>query len=105
MRAGRLRQRVTIQQKSATQNSYGEEVVTWSDVATVWGSVEPLRGQEFIEIRRAGAEVTTRIVLRYRSGIEPEMRVTYGAHTYDVMSVIHVEERQRELQLLCREVL
>ena len=105
MRAGQLRHRVTIQQKSVARNSYGEEVITWADVDTVWASVEPLRGREFIEMRRAGAEVTTRIRMRYRSGIAPEMRVVYGSHTYDIKSVVHVEERQRELHLMCREVI
>jgi len=104
MRAGRLRQRVTIQEKVVTRNAYGEEVITWADVATVWGSVEPLRGDEFLEFARAGAEVSTRIVLRYRSGIVPEMRVSYDGHTYDVLSVINVEERDKELQLMCREL-
>lgn len=104
MRAGQLRQRVTIQEKSVTRNSYGEEVITWSDVATVWASVEPLSGREFLDAQRAGAEVTTRIRIRYRSGIAPEMRVTYGDHVYDIKAVIDVEERHREIQLMCREV-
>jgi len=109
MRAGELRHRVTIQEKSVTRNSYGEEVITWGDVATVWAAVEPLargpRGREFIEAQRAGAEITTLIRMRYRSGIAPEMRVVYGSHTYDIKSVVHVEERQRELHLMCREVI
>lgn len=106
MRAGRLRKRVTIQQKTTpvTQNTYGEEAPVWETVATVWASVEPLRGREFLEARREGAEVTTRIVMRYQSGIAPEMRATYDGHTYDVLSVIDPEERHRELQLMCREV-
>ena len=104
MRAGRLRQRVTLQSKVAVQNDSGEEVITWTDVATVWASVEPLRGREFVEARRAGAEETTRIVMRYRDGVTPEMRVTWGDHDYDILSVVHVDTRQREIQLMCREL-
>jgi len=99
-----LRNRVTIQEKTVTQNTYGEEVITWSDVATVWGAVEPIRGDEFIAMRREGAELTTRIVIRYRSGVVTENRVTFGSHTYDIESIIHVEERQREMHLMCREL-
>jgi len=105
MRAGRLRQRVTIREKSVTRGDYGAETVTWTAVATVWASVEPLRGREFLEAQREGAEVTTKVVMRYRGGIVPEMQVTYSDHTYDVLAVIHVDERGRELQLMCREVL
>lgn len=105
MRAGDLRHRVTIQEKQVTKNSYGEEVITWQDVATVWAAVEPLRGREFLEAQRAGAEVTTRIRIRHRDGIRPEMRVVQGNHTYDIKAVLDVGGRGRELHLMCREVL
>ena len=105
MRAGKLRQRVTIQDKSVSQNTYGEEVITYVDWATVWAAVEPLRGREFLEGRQITAEVSTRIRIRYRSGISPEMRVKFGSKVYDVHSIIHIEEREREIHLMCQEIL
>lgn len=105
MKAGPLRHRVTIQEKAGTgQDGYGEDLPVWSDVATVWAAVEPLRGREFLEAQRAGAEVTTRIRIRYRDGIEPEMRVSWGDHTYDIEAILHIEERQREIHLMCKEL-
>jgi SPP1 family predicted phage head-tail adaptor len=105
MRAGRIRNRVTIEEKTVVQNDYGEETITWSEYDVVWGSIEPLRGREFAEAERAGAEVTTRIVMRYRSGVVPEMRATEGDNTYDIISVVNVDNRDREMLLMCREVL
>ena len=105
MRAGRLRNRVIIQSKSVTRNDYGEEVETWPEFDTLWGAVEPLRGDEFLEGRREGAELTTRIVIRYRDGITPEMRVSWDGHVYDIRAIIHVEERGREMHLMCRELI
>ncbi len=104
MRAGELRHRVTIQQKSVVRGTYGEEDVAWTDVATVWGSVEPLQGREFIEAKQTQAEITTRIRIRYRSGISPEMRAVWDGHIYDIEAVIDVGGRKRELQLMCTEV-
>lgn len=104
MRAGQLRHRVTIQQKDPTQDQYGEQVPTWNQVAEVWAAVEPLRGREFLEAQRVGAEVTTRIRIRHRDEITPEMRVVWGDHVYDIKAVIHVEERQREIHLMCKEL-
>jgi len=104
VRAGELRHRVTIQQKSVVRDSYGEEDVTWTNVATVWGSVEPLQGREFIEAKQTQAEITTRIRIRYRSSISPEMRVVWDGHIYDIEAVIDVGGRKRELQLMCTEV-
>ena len=102
MRAGQLRQRVTVQEKSVTRDDYGAEVITWTDLATVWAAVQPLTGREWIEGRQETAGVTTRIRMRYRSGITPEMRVSFGDIEFNILSVIHVKER--ELHLMCREI-
>ena len=105
MEAGRLRHRVTIQEKVVTRDTFGEEVITWTDVATVWGSVEPMRGREFMEGRQVEAEVSTRIRIRYfPDGVEPEDRVSYDGRVFDILAVIEVEERHREMQLMCREI-
>lgn len=103
LHAGKFRHRVTIKEKSVTRNTYGEETVTWVEIGTYWGSVEPIRGREFVEMRQAQAEITTRIRIRYISGITPAMKAFYDSREYDIMDVIHVEERQREIQLMCRE--
>lgn len=104
MRAGQLRQRVTIQEKDVTRDTHGAEEITWTDLATVWAAVEPLTGREWIEGRQETAGVSTRIRIRYRSGITPEMRVSFGDITFNILSVIHVQERERELHLMCREI-
>jgi SPP1 family predicted phage head-tail adaptor len=108
MEAGRLRQRVTIQYKVVVKDTYGQETITWTELAEVWASVEPLTGREYMEGRQEAAEVSTRIRVRYRSGIEPEMRVvcptSYGSVTYNVLAVLHQETRKREIQLMCREI-
>lgn len=105
MEAGRLRHRVTLKSKSVTRDTFGGEVITWVTAYTVWAAVEPLAGREWLEGRQATAEVTTRIRMRYRSGITPEMQAVYGAHTYDVLAVIQPEENRRELQLMCQEII
>ena len=103
MEAGALRNRITIQEKSVTRDSYGAETITWATHATAWASVEPLSGREFLESRQIQAEGMTRITLRYQAGIVPEMRVLFGTRTFNIQSVIHVEERGREIQLMCTE--
>ena len=103
MKIGSLRHRVTIESQTTTQDAYGGEVITWSEVATVWAAVEPLSGREFMDGRRQEAEINTRIRIRYRSGLLPGMRVTWGDHTYDIEAVIERESRRREIWLMCRE--
>ena len=105
MRAGRLRHRVTLQRKVVTRDAYGGEVITWTDVATVWAAVEPLRGRELEAAAQAGAELSARIVMRYRSDVVPEWRVAWDGHVYDIEAVVDVDGRHRTLELRCREVL
>lgn len=105
MKAGDLRQRVTIQNKTAVRNSYGEEVITWVDLATVWAAVEPLRGREFLDGKMITPETTTRIRIRFRDGVSPEQRVVFGSKNYDILAIVHVEERERELHLMCQEIM
>ena len=105
MQAGLLRHRVTIQQRETSKDAYGQDVITWSDLATVWARVSPLQGREYLTARQAVAvaEVTTRITARNRSDVTPDMRVVFGAHTYQIRSVIRPEERNIEMQLMCSE--
>ena len=98
MRAGRLRHRVTIQSKSVTRDAYGGEVITWQDDVTVWGSVEPLRGREYIEGKQEQADVTHKIFLRYRSGITPTSRLQHDSRNFEVVDVINKRERKREIE-------
>jgi len=46
MKIGKLDKRITLQSRSATLDDYGQELNSWSDIATVWANVKPLGGRE-----------------------------------------------------------
>ena len=100
MEAGRLNRRITIEQKSVTRDSYGGESITWATVATVWAAVLPIRGQEYVSIRQAGAELTTRFLIRYREGVTPAMRIVYDGAHYDIVEVINPQDGREHLELM-----
>lgn len=105
MRAGRLRHRVTIQQKVEAVNGFGERIVSWSTVANVSAGVEPLRGREFFDAEQVQAEISHRVIMRYRPGINSTMRLLYKGRVLHIQAPpIDVDERHRELQLMCREM-
>jgi len=89
MRAGELRERVTIQAPNMSQNSYGEETVNWSDVATVWARVEFLGGQENYRraVDQAVSTATYRIIMRYRSDVTEEHRIQWRGRYLGILSV------------------
>ena len=104
MRAGRLRHRVTFQQRQATKNKYGEEITTWKHVAIIWAAVEPLKGREFFEAQRNNLESIVKVVIRYRPGIETTLRLEHNGINYDIQSIINPEMKNKELQLMCKAV-
>jgi len=104
MNPGKLGHRVTLQEYKEVVDQYGTPIDQgWQDVATVWASVEPIRGREYVLLQNTQSELTTRIRIRYRAGITPAMRVLYGTRGFDIQSVIDPEERHIELQLMCIE--
>lgn len=104
MRAGALRHRVRIQTRSATADNYGEPAQTWTTTHTdVPASVEPLSGREMITAAAVQSAITHRVRMRYAAGVDAAARVLFGTRVLDVQSVINVDERGRELELMCTE--
>lgn len=106
MEAGALRHRVRIQYKVVVRDAYGGETITWTDADTVYAEVLPGSGGEGIDGKAVEATLLTRVRMRYRDDItiQPERRLVWGSHTYDIRAVQDVDGRQRELVLTCEEV-
>ena len=105
MRAGWLRHRVEVLAKEASRDSFGAEVITWVTAATVWASVEPLRGREYIEAKQGQVEVSHRVVMRSFPAVDSSMRLRLdGGRVLEIESVINPLERGERLELMCREM-
>lgn len=106
MQAGKLSHRIKLQQMTGAggQDSTGQPQETWTDVAEVWAAVEPIRGREYFAAQQVNAETTHRVRIRYLVGVTPMMRILFGARVLRIEAVINVDERNRELQLMCVEV-
>lgn len=97
MRAGLLRHRVTIQQRTETRDpDTGAVSFAWVDVATVWAAVEPLSAREFIAAQAAHSKVSARITIRYRADITAAMRIVHGSTLYNIEGVIPDNRSGRE---------
>lgn len=85
MKAGKLRHRVKIQAKTLTQDPVsGAMAESWSDVATVWASVEPLSVRDLIAARANQSEMTARVTIRHRE-ILPTYRLLHRGKIYSVV--------------------
>ena len=102
MNPGQLGQRVTVERKSGGRDAWGQPLPdTWTPLVTVWASVAPLTGREYMAAGAMQSSVTTRIRMRYRPGITPADRVMHEGRAYGIESVIDIRSQRRELVLMC----
>ena len=99
MRAGKLNQRVTLQQATVTQDAAGELVPAWADFATVWASVVDISGREYVAAAAVQNTAQTKITIRYLVGITPAMRAVHGSDIYNIEAVLGQDKRT--LLLMC----
>lgn len=100
MQAGKLDQRVTIQQRSVVADAVGHDTITWVDVATVWAQCQPVRGREFFAAAQVQQEQTVKVRIRYRSDVTPLHRLVWQGRAHDITGVVPVG-RKDMLELMC----
>ena len=105
MRAGDLRHRLILQQPVESTSDFGETVISYETVDTVWGAVEPNTGKRYFEAMQANSEVQGAVRLRYRSDIEATWRILYGSRVLQIVSIVNPQERNRELLVYYKEAL
>lgn len=104
MRAGRLDREIVLQQRTNAQDSFGQPVASWADVATVWAAKEDERGREYFAAQQLQAVAPTRFRIRYRGDLvtTTNHRVVYGGQVWDIRAVAQPPApRDREVFLYC----
>jgi len=104
-RIGALRHRIDLEAPIRTNDGGGGASVTWSTLAEIWASIEPMNGQESVLGDGLASRISHEIVVRHRSGLEPSMRFRLGARVFEIKAVLDIDERGRMLRCLCREEL
>lgn len=109
MRPGRFKQVVTLQSRVETsRDDFGGVNPAWSIESYRHAMIEPITGREYLQAQAVQADVTHRITMRsdedtrrltpkWRLGLEGTSR------TFDIVSVIDVGERRRELEVMVAE--
>jgi len=102
---GALRQVATIQENSPTTvNAANERVDSWGTFEPgVRCSINELSGRELEFATRRVADATHEVVMRYRAGVTPKMRIAWDSRTLNIEAVIDQDGLQRQLKLICVE--
>jgi SPP1 family predicted phage head-tail adaptor len=105
MRAGDLNKRGIIQYIARSKNSFNEDIETWTDLDTVWCSIEPVSGSERWLQQERVSEATYKIRMRYRANINPTMRLKNKNRYLQFLAVLNLEENSKEIFIPAKEVI
>lgn len=109
MKAGPLRQRVTLQSLTETTDSYGQRVQSWNTLGTYYAEVRQLSGREAVNAKQVKADTTHLVRMRYigtlfaTPGILPSMRFLFNGIALNILFINNVDNRNREYQILAQE--
>lgn len=85
---GKLKHLVSIMKPTHTTDSNGNRTTTWTKVADTLAAIEPLSARDLIAAQADQSEVTTRIIIRFRSDIDPSCRIDHGNVIYKVHGIV-----------------
>lgn len=104
MNAGKLRHYIDLQSPTVSVGTMGGTSIAFAHNSYAWARVEPQAGGEATTAGMTEARNTVLVTMRYHATVRPTWRIVLGSKTYEVNSIVNVDERNREMRLSCTEV-
>ena len=101
---GALRHELLLQAASLMPDGLGGQGTEWTEVATVFGMIEPVAQRASFGAGQTLEENTHRITIRHRSDVASGMRLAKQERIFDIASVHDPDESGRYLVCLVKEV-
>lgn len=102
---GRMNKRIIFYElkDSDETDEYNRTVQIPIQKKTVWASVEPLTGKEYLEAAREKNKQNYKIFTRYFPDFNVNMVIGFKGRKFTIESIINYRERNEMLQLMCVE--
>lgn len=102
MAAGSMRKRITFQLETEVPDGGGGYELGWSELATVWGSFKPERGNERVQAGRIAETLAG--VMRVRSSATTRLVTTshiavMDGEGYNIRSITNPDQRDKYIEL------
>lgn len=82
--------------------------INYTDGATVWAAVQPLRGREFWQAQAVQNENIVKITIRYIKNVQSDYKIRFvyeGKNIdYDITNIINIDMRNEYLEIYCKVV-
>jgi SPP1 family predicted phage head-tail adaptor len=112
MNIGQFNKRISLQSRSATLDDYGQQLASWSTVATVWANIKPIGGREKLRAMAVESELTHTVAIRYRASFLPPTtvdawRISYasasGTRIFNIVAARDLDEAHEYIVFDCVE--
>jgi SPP1 family predicted phage head-tail adaptor len=105
MRAGSLKDRVSLQQPGMVQDAIGQPFPGWTEVTKLWANIRYQTGAEVVRSDAPVSIVKVSIQIRKRAGVLPTLRMVdaQGA-VYRIDAVLPDMQHRDRINLACEVV-
>lgn len=101
---GALRHEMALMAPVTTADGSGGHELTWDEVATVFGMIEPVSQQSRFGAGQTLESNTHRITIRRRDGVASGMRLTRQSRAFEILTVHDPDETGRYQVCRVKEV-
>ena len=98
-----MRDRVTVEAMTESQDAMGEVAQTWAALETVWADVQPRTGREFYTADKVHEDITHLVTIRHHATVDSSMRLKVDGRTLNIGTVLNMDGKRVRTQLLCTE--
>ena len=99
--AGQLDRRIIIQGFSESTDGFGQEVKSYSTLASVWANVKEKVGSEGEDGDMIASTKKVEFIIRYRTDVDEQMRILYNSNIYKIQTIQTADARKAFLKLVC----
>ena len=104
MRAGNLKNKITLQTIGNSTNAFGEiEEGNFQDYKTVWASIIPVSGKESFLSNANFSTVSHKIKIRYIPNLNASMRIIWKGRIFNINYLRNISESNDEIEILATE--
>lgn len=103
MDIGRTNKRVSFCKFVEEKNEMNQITQVLKKIRTVWASVEPKSGREYIEAEKEHPELTYIITTRYMEDVTPDMFIQYRDRLFNIRAIRNIRESNEMLEISCTE--
>ncbi len=99
IQAGKLRHRLTIQQRVESRDEIGGVAFNWSDLVTRFGSIVAAKGSEITSGDQQDGRQSSEIRIRYYDQLDSTMRIIHKTKIFNIVSIIDIDERNKVMTI------